>query len=320
MEIQQLTKNNIMNIKTSLFIILLAFFVLPFQSCVNRTVSNQNVANENSLLWRISGNGLAQPSYLFGTHHLIPISFLDGINGLNEAFERTEQVVGEVDMSDMMQMQMQMMQHAMMPEGVTYESLLSADDIALLDSKLTSLIGVGLAELGMMRPAMLSHLITITLYQQYFPETALVSIDEHFQQKALARSRPVRALETTESQIHMLLLSSSIERQAEGLMCMVRHPEMLTEHIHLLNEKYEAFDINGLYAFFIESNQTSPCPSTDEEINALTRNRPLRCIDQLSSIINEKSSFIAVGALHLPGEYGLIEGLRRAGFTVEAVN
>jgi len=118
----------------------------------------------------------------------------------------------------------------------------------------------------------------------------------------------------------MLLLSSSIERQAEGLMCMVRHPEMLTEHIHLLNEKYEAFDINGLYAFFIESNQTSPCPSTDEEINALTRNRPLRCIDQLSSIINEKSSFIAVGALHLPGEYGLIEGLRRAGFTVEAVN
>ena len=308
-----------MNIKTSLFIILLAFFVLPFQSCASRRVSNQETINENSLLWRISGNGLAQPSYLFGTHHLIPISFLDGIYGLNEAFERTEQTVGELDMRDMMGMQMQIMQHAMMPQGVTYESLLSADDIALLDSKLTLLLGVGLAQFGGMRPAMLTHLITITIYQRYFPETVGVSIDEHFQQKALARSRPVRALDTFESQIYALFGVSSTERQAEILMCMVRHPETISAQIHRLHEMYEAFDLNGLYALSNE-NLDTPCPPTDEEINALTRNRPLRCIDQLSSIINEKSSFIAVGALHLPGEYGLIEGLRRAGFTVEAVN
>ena len=319
MIIQQFTNNNIMNIKTSIFIILLAFFVLPFQSCANRTRTVENVANENSLLWRISGNGLAQPSYLFGTHHLIPISFLDGINGLSEAFERTEQVVGELDMRDMMELQMQMMQHAMMPEGVTYESLLSAEDVALLDNKLTSLLGIGLEQLGGMKPAMLTTLITLTFYQQHFPETVEISIDEHFQQKALVRSRPVRALDTFESQIYALFGVNSIERQAELLMCMLRHPEMITETVQLLNEMYKAFDINGLYALSVEINTDSPCPNTDEEINAMTRNRHLRCIDQLSSIIQEKPSFIAVGALHLPGEHGLIAGLRRAGFTVEAV-
>ena len=305
-----------MNFKTSILSILLALFILPFQN----VVANQNATNENSLLWRVSGNGLANPSYLFGTHHLIPISFLDRVYGWREAFERTEQTVGELDLRNMAELQMQIMQRAMMPQGVTYESLLSADDIALLDSKLTSLFGVGLAQFGVMRPSVVGVTIMAALYQKHFPEVATgQSIDEYFQQKALARSRPVKALDTFESQIYALFDVNSIERQAELLMCMVRHPEMQIEQLRQLHEMYYAFDINGLYALS-NAVHDSPCPPTDEERNALTRNRHLRCIDRLSSIINEKPSFIAVGALHLPGEHGLIEGLRRAGFTVEAVN
>jgi len=318
-----------MNFKKSIFCILFVFFAWSVYGCTSRTASTQScshtavvqtASSDNSLLWRISGNGLASPSYLFGTHHLTPLSILDRVPGLNQAFEATEQVVGELDLRDMQIIQMQMMQHAMMPEGISYESLLSAEDITLLDSKLKSLLGVGIEHLGMLNPAMLTQTITLTLYQRDFPTTASVSLDEHFQQKAIARARPIKALDTPEFQIYALFGVSSIERQAEILMCLVRHPERGTELLKRLHELYYAFDINGLYAMVIEENKNSPCPSTDEEINALTRNRPLRNIDQLSAIINEKPSFIAVGALHLPGEYGLIEGLRRAGFTVEPVN
>ncbi len=35
--------------------------------------------------------------------------------------------------------------------------------------------------------------------------------------------------------------------------------------------------------------------------------------------MNQGSSFIAVGALHLPGEKGVVEGLRRLGYTIEPV-
>ena len=305
-----------MSLRTSILSILLALFILPFHS----VVANQNVTNENSLLWRVSGNGLTNPSYLFGTHHGIPVSFLDRVYGWREAFERTEQTVGELDMRYMAELQMQVMQRAMMPQGVTYESLLSEEDIALLNSKLISLMGAGLAQFGGMSPAILTQHISVALYQRYFPEILTgQSIDAYFQEKAIARSRPVRALDTPEFQIYALFEVNSIERQAELLMCVIRHYEMAIEQIHRLHAMYHAFDINGLYALSIEL-QNSACPPTDEERNALTRNRPLRCIDQLSAIINEKPSFIAVGALHLPGEYGLIEGLRRAGFTVEAVN
>ena len=58
--------------------------------------------SQAQLLWKVSGKGLAHPSYLFGSHHLAKLSIVDSIKGLKPAFESTKQVVGEIDMKDMM--------------------------------------------------------------------------------------------------------------------------------------------------------------------------------------------------------------------------
>jgi len=159
-----------------------------------------------SLLWKVSGNGLEHPSYLFGTHHLVPVSFLDSVSGVIEAFESTEQTVGELDMSNMAEMQMKIMSESTMPAGVNYDSLLPPEDVALLDSALTRLLGVGLGQLGTLKPALLSNLISVTLYQQYYPSLASEkSLDQYFQEEALKRTRPVIGLETTEDQLYVLL-------------------------------------------------------------------------------------------------------------------
>ena len=52
------------------------------------------------LLWKVSGNGLSSPSYIMGTHHLAPLSVKDGIAGLQKAMDETQQVYGELKMSD----------------------------------------------------------------------------------------------------------------------------------------------------------------------------------------------------------------------------
>ncbi len=141
---------------------LVLFFTLT--ACAN------SAENANSLLWKISGNGLEAPSYLFGTHHLIPLSFLDSIAGLDEAFEATGQTtVGELDMSKMNEMQMKIMGAAIMPNEYNYQTLMSETDFQLLDKTLKELVGTGLDQLGRMKPAMLSNLISITLYQKYYP-------------------------------------------------------------------------------------------------------------------------------------------------------
>lgn len=293
--------------------ILAALFLLL--SC-----SGLSTVNNNSLLWKVSGNGLEKPSYLFGTHHLASLSFLDSITGIHEAFESTEQTVGELDMSNMTEMQMKIMHKAMMPEGVTYEKLLPAEDVALLDSTLTSLLGFGLNQFGTLRPAMLSNMISVTLYQKYYPSLSSdQSLDQYFQEEALKRSLPVVGLETTEEQIYVLLELQSLERQAEMLACMVKHPEMLKEQMDKLQTAYHAQDLNALQALYEKETPGDPCPSTEEEKDALNKDRNARWLEQLPSIMADKSSFIAVGCLHLPGEEGLIEGLRELGYQVEAV-
>lgn len=303
-----------MNYKRAFFVVTAIFLLL---SC------STGASNEkgNSLLWKISGNGLQKPSYLFGTHHLVPVSFLDSIPGTKPAFEETEQTVGELDMGNMTEMQMKVMGEAIMPQGVTYETLLSPDDTVLLDSMLRAVVGVGLDQLGQLKPAMLSNLLSITLYQQYYPSVASAkNLDQYFQEEALKRSRPVAGLETTEDQIDVLLNLQTLERQAEMLICMVKHPELLKEQMDQLQVAYHAQDIQALRRLYEEETPDDPCPSTEEEKNALNGDRNRKWLEKLPSIMREKSSFIAVGCLHLPGDEGLIEGLRKLGYKVEAVS
>ncbi len=301
-----------MNCKKALSI--LSMFVLLLWS------SHALATEKNSILWEISGNGLKKSSYLLGTHHLVSTDFLENVKGLHDAWEATEQTVGEIDLSNMSQMQMQIMMSAIMPDTVSYHSLMSEQDVALLNKTLTELTGMGLDQLGSMKPAMLQNLITITLYQQYYPELSqTVSIDQYFQDKATKRNRPVVSLESVEDQIELLLHSQTIERQAESLACMLHHPELLKEQMDELHIAYHEQNLQKLNAIFEKTDADEPCPATQEEKDGMNKNRNEKWLQKLPQIMSEKSSFIAVGCLHLVGEHGLIAGLRKAGYTVKAV-
>ena len=51
------------------------------------------------LLWKVSGNGLNQPSYIIATLHFAPFSIMDSIAELQEAMKETQHVYGELKMS-----------------------------------------------------------------------------------------------------------------------------------------------------------------------------------------------------------------------------
>lgn len=291
---------------------LVLFFTLA--ACANTP------EDANSLLWKISGNGLESSSYLFGTHHLIHLSFLDSIHGLDEAFDATAQTVGELDMGKMDEMQMKIASESIMPEDHGYHTLLSEADRQLLDKHLKGLIGVGLEALGRMKPAMLSNLITVSLYRKYYPRLSIEkSIDQYFQEEALTRSRPVVGLESVEDQICVLLNSQPLERQAEMLICTVKHPELLKKQMDDLQTAYRLQDMQKLREIYEKEIPDDPCPATREEKDLLNKGRNEKWLEKLPGIMQDKPSFIAVGCFHLPGKDGLIEGLRRLGYKVEPV-
>ncbi|MCL2414430.1 MAG: TraB/GumN family protein [Bacteroidales bacterium] len=291
--------------------------IVPILALIMNTAFAQaNPEKTGSLLWRISGNNLTQPSYIFGTHHLFPLSFLETVSGLNAALENTQQVVGELIMSDMMAMTMQMQSLGMMPRDTTWQMLLSPEDFRFVDEQLTEMFGMGLQMLGAMRPFMLSMMFTVTLYQQLFPETdPNQSMDGWFQQQAVTRGLPVIGLETVQDQMNAIGVGPLVQ-QAEDFVCNLRNVEYAINQVHILNRLYENADLIGLKGLL---DADSPCAFSAEQEYALNNARNTRWLEKLPGIMAQMPSFVAVGALHLVGEQGILYGLARLGYTVEAV-
>lgn len=279
------------------------------------------------LLYKISGNGLTKPSYIIGTYHLAPVSFADSIPGLKEAMVATEQVYGELDMTDLTSAEnLQKMQTAMMlPEGTTLSKLLTAEEMARLNVVLKELMGVDMTnqmvaqQLDGLSPQALQTQLSLLIYMKkhdgFNPQA---TFDGYFQQVAQQQGKGVGGLETVDFQVGVLFHGQSLERQKELLMCLVdnkEHTELMAEQ---LVEAFFKQDLVGVKAVMDEKEQTK-CDSTPEEEDALIYNRNANWAKLMPRIMADKATFFAVGAGHLPGEKGVLQLLQSAGYTVEGV-
>lgn len=274
-----------------------------------------------ALLWKISGKGLDKPSYIFGTHHLYATSFFDEVAGAPEALEASEQVVGELVMADQGALAARLQAAAMMPEGESYEKLLSSADYEALDKGLTELIGVGLEQFKMFKPGMISMLVSQVTFAQANPGFNMqehVAIDVYVQNYATEKGEPVIGLETVEDQIHSIFDAEPMKYQAEQLVCTVKHIDYGVELLKKMGEKYASGDLAGLYNDSF-NDPNDPCPSSETQKNALVRERNDKWLAKLPDIMAEKPSFIAVGAGHLAGKEGLLYQLHKMGYKVKPV-
>jgi uncharacterized protein YbaP (TraB family) len=247
------------------------------------------------------------------------LSFLDSIAGAKQAFEACEQMVGELVMSDMAAMAVEVQTAGMMPGDSTWQKLLSEDDYRFVDEQLTAVFGVGLQTFGMFKPSMVSTTYTVMFSQKIFPQiNPNEAIDLWFQQQATGRGIPIVGLETVHDQVAVLFGATSLKRQATDLVCMLKNPQYMELSAKRLNRLYRSADLTGLYALFT-SNNDDPCPGSAEQDVALNEARNKKWLEKLPAIMADKPSFIAVGCLHIVGDVGLLAGLEQIGYTVEAV-
>lgn len=69
----------------------------------------------------------------------------------------------------------------------------------------------------------------------------------------------------------------------------------------------------------MEEKLNNSCDATPEERNELVYNRNTDWVKKMPEIMKKKSTLFAVGAGHLPGEKGVLELLKKAGYKVESV-
>ena len=302
-----MTKNSLTAMK-KIFALLMFF-------CITLGVNAQ-------LLWKVSGNGLDKPSYIFGTHHVAPLSMKDSIAGMTEAMNGTSQVYGELVMEDMMkpEMLMKMQQAMMLPTDTTLKSLFTQAQYDSIASVVKENIGMELAMFDKLKPAALNAQLAVVLsvkaLKGYNPQEQL---DTWFQTQAKQAGKKVGGLETMESQINILYNSQSLKRQAQQLYCSATHIDYGINMTRRLAEAYLNQDLDKLLEI-TEEKMGNACDSTPEEEEALIYGRNANWAKQMPGIMKQASTLFVVGAGHLPGEHGVLKLLEKQGYTVEAMN
>ena len=279
------------------------------------------------LLYRISHKNLEKPSYIVGTYHLAPASFVDSIPGANVALDEVDVVCGEVVTSEMesFENQKKVQVAIMLPDGKSLTDVFTAEEMQRLNAYMDKYLGMNLnnpllkSQMGKMTPMALSTQLQLVQYMKMTPNfNPLKLIDAHFQIAAKKAGKSVIGLETVDFQIETLYKGATIERQKQPLLCMVDNDEYYALQMKELSAAYFAQDMQALLEI-AEEKLENQCDATPEEKEQLIYGRNASWVEKMPTAMGEASTLFVVGALHLPGENGVLEMLKSKGYTIEVV-
>lgn len=278
------------------------FAVVLLCSCV----VGHTQATPSSLLWKISGNGLQQPSYLYGTIHIKDKRVFAFSNAVKKAFSETSLLAVEIVPDSTAQMDL--LSKIMLDSGQTLESLLSPEDYKLVQNALQEKLGMQAMVAEKMKPIFIGTLLLLDDMSADYS----VTVDEHFQQQAREQHKKVVGIETVDEQF-AALESISLEEQAQLLVEQIRDGTKADSLLERMIEAYTAADLDDVMELVAEAEMPGKATS------ALLTQRNYIMADRVAVLMKNESVFIAIGAGHLAGEEGVIALLRGKGYTVEPI-
>lgn len=277
------------------------------------------LASQAQLLWKVSGNGLARPSYILGTHHMAPASMIDEIPGINIAIEGCDIVVGEIEKDSLVSQtaQMRMAQSMIAPPDSTLDKLFTPDEYAIVEqvfNKYFGSMGVKLNQMKTLKPNAISTQLQAMQAIRYFPNfDANNLIDVAVQERANELGRPSAGLETLQEQID-LLFNTPLTEQAQGLLEACKQDDKFLEMSVALSEAYASQDLDRIFTVMSESVEGE---ENEDAMDALLYDRNRAWVPKLIEMMPERACLVCVGAGHLPGPQGVLQLLRDRGYTVE---
>jgi len=292
-------------------------------------------------LWEISGNGLKQTSYLFGTCHGEGHNFtreeVFGISGLQNAFDRSEAVVFEQDFDASLQpseedrkFQLWMVEllrnpgpEWMMPEGSDYRQLYDdSTHFHVVDSILTTRFQD--SEYWKKTPKYWLTKIGVVLFIGTRQRQAL---DYVLYQEAAKGNKTRGGLEETKD-ISGGLISTFIDTPGFDSLSVKMQADSLYKSIQdlvsgktkrMLRSFYKAYIQNDTCAFAKYLASLPEMNKAEKSDTFMLKGRNENWIPVIREYITQRPSLIAVGCRHLLDTYGLIALLRKEGYKVEPV-
>ncbi|MCX6208242.1 MAG: TraB/GumN family protein [Bacteroidetes bacterium] len=186
-----------------------------------------------------------------------------------------------------------------------------------LDVELKANVGASLEQLNQLKP--MNIMLALSMTYLIKDNEAIIKkytgkpLDVFFAEQGKLTSKSITALETIEEQMDILFNKTSIEEQLNQLKSFIRTKNESIKSGNELMNSWFAHDLNKMYT--ISEDAMKLYGSEDD----LIKNRNNNWIKKLPGIITKQSTFIAVGALHLPGSNGIVKQLQKLGYILTPI-
>lgn len=275
---------------------------------IEETTSESSSAStfSNAVLWKVSKES-KQPSYVFGTIHVSDPRITNLPEPVKSALNSSDIFVMEALPTPEEKLALsQMMFYA---DGTML--------IDYLDDELFQSIAKVLSSYQLSREAAAIMKPWAAFLIMNYPVDNTLPLDLKLLEIATSQGLRTMGLETLSEQ-GAIFSEMALNKQFRLLLDTVCNYELVAQGIEEMKELYLQRDLNGLL------NASTQHPHADEplykEVNKkLLTDRNKIMIDRMQSVLQEGSAFIAIGALHLPGDDGVIAGLSQQGYKITAI-
>lgn len=272
------------------------FFIFPLLLSISLLSSGQ------SILWKVSGNGLKKPSYLFGTIHIKDKRVFDFGKVVYRKLKSCETFAMELTPSA--ENLKAISQGMMLSNGQTLKDLYSADEYQLLADTLKKYTGMPIMLFNTMRPVALSTLLMDAKMKKDMDS----ELDMHLYNYAKEKGLETVGIETAEEQL-VALEAMSPAYALDVFKTFGKYDSLFNKMINL----YLDANLDELYRLLVE-DETSGF-DTDQLLDV----RNIRMADRIGKMAQDKPVFAAFGAGHLAGKNGVIALLKKQGYTVTPI-
>lgn len=281
------------------------------------------VPNGKGIFWKIEKDG-QPPSWLLGTMHVTDPRVLAMPDAAQTAYADAATVVVESDeIVDEKKAGAAILARpdlTMFTDGRSITDFLDGDGAERLAEGLKKR-GLSLAAIGRMKPWMIASFVALPACEIARKTAGIAFLDQRLARDALADGKTLKGLETLIEQISALD-SLPLEPQVEGLVQTLELGDTLKDVIETMSQLYLAGDTGMIMpmmrAAAPEAGEDAAAYADFEQRIIIDRNHTMA--ERAAPILANGNVFIAVGALHLPGPEGVVELLRKQGFTVTPAN
>jgi hypothetical protein len=240
---------------------------------------------------------------------------LDLPRPVRAAFESADSATFEVIMTD--SVRMQLAQAMVLSDGRTLDGLLAAP-LYRRTVDAAAAYGLPAAQLRFLKPWAVAMILSVPQEELLRSASGVLPLDQYLQDEARRLGIPLFALETAEEQI-ALFDDLSVPDQASMLSSAVDQSGDIAGLFDALTRQYLSGDLAGIHASMEEQSKDMDPRFFEVFLLRFNEARNRTMVERMAPRLAAGGAFVAVGALHLPGETGLLSLLAERGYSIERV-